>query len=209
MPDITGLESKPKANVGEVKSQGFDGNFALKQKLGEVDMTIRGNITYSKNEVLEKDEENQVYSYLYQKGYRVDQVKGLIAEGLFADYDDIRTSPKQEFGTVQPGDIKYKDVNGDGVVNDGDIVAIGSTSKPNLIYGLGLSATWKGLDVSLHFQGAGKSQFFTYGKCIWAFTEGQWGNILKGTLDNRWVDAETAQSLASLLMRIRMHHTLV
>ncbi len=97
MPDITGLESKPKANVGEVKSQGFDGNFALKQKLGEVDMTIRGNITYSKNEVLEKDEENQVYSYLYQKGYRVDQVKGLIAEGLFADYDDIRTSPKQEF----------------------------------------------------------------------------------------------------------------
>ena len=64
-------------------------------------MTIRGNITYSKNEVLEKDEENQVYSYLYQKGYRVDQVKGLIAEGLFADYDDIRTSPKQEFGTVQ------------------------------------------------------------------------------------------------------------
>ena len=106
LPDITGLESKPKANVGEVKSQGFDGNFALKQKLGEVDMTIRGNITYSKNEVLEKDEENQVYSYLYQKGYRVDQVKGLIAEGLFADYDDIRTSPKQEFGTVQPGDIK-------------------------------------------------------------------------------------------------------
>ena len=67
--------------------------------------------TMSKNEVLEKDEENQVYSYLYQKGYRVDQVKGLIAEGLFADYDDIRTSPKQEFGTVQPGDIKYKDVN--------------------------------------------------------------------------------------------------
>lgn len=51
-----------------MKSQGFDGNFALKQKLGEVDMTIRGNITYSKNEVLEKDEENQVYSYLYQKG---------------------------------------------------------------------------------------------------------------------------------------------
>ena len=51
------------------------------------------------------------------------------------------------------------------------------------------------MDVSLHFQGAGKSQFFTYGKCIWAFTEGQWGNILKGTLDNRWVDAETAQKL--------------
>ena len=119
----------------------------------------------------------------------------MIALGLFKDYDDIRNSPTQKYGPVMPGDIKYKDVNGDGVVNDGDIVAIGSTSKPNLIYGLGLSATRKGLDVSLHFQGAGKSQFFTYGKCIWAFTEGQWGNILKGTLDNRWVDAETAQKL--------------
>lgn len=135
-----------------MKSQGFDGNFALKQKLGEVDMTIRGNITYSKNEVLEKDEENQVYSYLYQKGYRVDQVKGLIAEGLFADYDDIRTSPKQEFGTVQPGDIKYKDVNGDGVVNDNDKVAIGATTTPNLVYGIGASFAWKGIDVNVHFK---------------------------------------------------------
>ena len=58
----------------------------------------------------------------------VNQAK-LIALGLFKDYDDIRNSPKQEFGTVQPGDIKYKDVNGDGVVNDGDKVAIGATTN--------------------------------------------------------------------------------
>ncbi len=63
----------------------------------------------------------------------------MIALGLFKDYDDIRNSPTQKYGPVMPGD-KYKDVNGDGVVNVGDIVAIGSTSKPNLIYGLGLSA---------------------------------------------------------------------
>ena len=195
LPDITGLESKPKANVGEVKSQGFDGNFALKQKLGEVDMTIRGNITYSKNEVLEKDEENQVYSYLYQKGYRVDQVKGLIAEGLFADYDDIRTSPKQEFGTVQPGDIKYKDVNGDGVVNDNDKVAIGATTTPNLVYGIGASFAWKGIDVNVHFQGAGKSTFPIYGKCVYAFSESDWGNIFKDMISDRWVDSETAAKL--------------
>ena len=142
-------------------------------------MTIRGNITYSKNEVLEKDEENQVYSYLYQKGYRVDQVKGLIAEGLFADYDDIRTSPKQEFGTVQPGDIKYKDVNGDGVVNDNDKVAIGATTTPNLVYGIGASFAWKGIDVNVHFQGAGKSTFPIYGKCVYAFSESDWEISLK------------------------------
>lgn len=51
------------------------------------------------------------------------------------------------------------------------------------------------MDVNLHFQGAGKSTFFTYGKCVWAFTEGEWGNIFKGMLDNRWVDADTAEKL--------------
>lgn len=69
---------------------------------------------------------------------------------MFADYDDIRTSPKQEFGTVQPGDIKYKDVNGDGVVNDNDKVAIGATTTPNLVYGIGASFAWKGIDVNVH-----------------------------------------------------------
>ena len=58
-----------------------------------------------------------------------------------------------------PGDIKYKDVNSDGVINDSDRVPIGSTTRPNLIYGFGMSATWKGFDVNLHFQGAGKSLF--------------------------------------------------
>ena len=98
-------------------------------------------------------------------------------------------------GTLASGDAFDCDVNGDGVVDDNDIVAVGATNRPNLIYGLGLSVKWKGLDVNLHFQGAGKSQFFLSGKCIRAFSEGQWGNIIKGTLDNRWVDADTAEKL--------------
>ena len=192
---IVGLESTPKANVGTVFSQGFDGNFRYQQRIGEVNLTVRGNMTYSKNEIGEYDEENSVYAYQNQSGYRVNQVRGLIALGLFEDYDDIRNSPKQEFGTYQPGDIKYKDVNGDGVVNSGDICAIGATSTPNLIYGLGASAEWKGFDINVLFQGAGKSTFLIYGKCVYAFSEDQWGNIFEGMLDNRWVDAETAAQL--------------
>ncbi len=134
LPGSLGLESAPMANVGSVKQEGFDGNFAYHNKFGEVDLTVRGNITYSKNTIEDYDVENNVYPYQYQTGYRVDQVRGLIAEGLFADYEDIRNHPKQMYGDVQPGDIKYKDVNGDGVVDDGDIVAIGATNRPNLIY---------------------------------------------------------------------------
>ena len=195
LPDILGLESSPKANVGAVKSEGFDGNFAFKHKFGPVDVTLRGNMTFSKNEILEKDEESQVYEYLYEKGYRVNQVRGLIAEGLFADYDDIRTSPKQSWGTVQPGDIKYRDVNADGVVDDNDRVAIGATTTPNLSYGVGLSLAWNGFDVSVLFQGVGKATFPIYGKCVYAFSEGSWGNIFKGMLDNRYIDADTAAEL--------------
>ena len=97
-----------------------------------------------------------------QKGHRVNQARGLISLGLFKDYDDIRNSPVQDFDgyKVMPGDIKYKDVNGDGKIDGNDQVAIGATTKPNLIYGFGIAANWKGLDVNLHFQGAGKSTYF-------------------------------------------------
>ncbi len=197
LPSIVGIvRSNPKANVGSVLSQGFDGNFAYKQKLGKVNLTVRGNITYSKNEILEKDEENTVYPYQTEAGYRVNQAKGLIALGLFKDYDDIRNSPQQTaWGKVQPGDIKYKDVNGDGVINDGDKVAIGATTKPNMIYGFGISARWKGFDFNVHFQGSGKSSFFIEGSTVFAFKDSQWGNILGNLVANRWVDKETAAKL--------------
>lgn len=64
---------------------------------------------------------------------------------MFKDYEEIRNSPKQTFGEVMPGDIKYKDVNGDGIIDSQDRVAIGATTRPNLIYGFGFSAKWKGL----------------------------------------------------------------
>lgn len=195
LPSITGLESAPRANVGEVRSRGFDGNFSLREKVGSVDITFRGNMTYSKNEVLEKDEENKVYPYQYEQGYRVDQEKGWVALGLFKDYDDIRKSPKQNWTNVQPGDIKYKDINGDGVIDDSDQVAIGATRRPNLIYGLGASIAWNGFDFNLHFQGSGKSTFCIDGKTVRAFSEGDWGNILTDLVSDRWVDSETAVKL--------------
>ena len=197
LPEIVGLGSNPRANVGAVSSKGFDGHFAFKQKVGKVDVTIRGNMTYSKNEILERDEETKVYPYQYESGYRVNQLKGLVSLGLFKDYEDIRNSPSQNtFGTIQPGDIKYKDVNGDGVITyDGDAVAIGATTRPNLVYGIGASFAWKGFDFNIHFQGAGKSTFPIYGKCVFAFSESDWGNIFKDMVNDRWIDSETAVKL--------------
>ncbi|WP_090782060.1 TonB-dependent receptor [Pedobacter sp. ok626] len=189
LPGFAGIESDPSANVGIVNVRGFDGNIAVTQKLFNVDLTFRANVTYSKNEINERDEENTIYKYRLQEGHRIDQARGLISLGLFKDYDDIRNSPQQTFGAVMPGDIKYKDVNGDGKVDGTDFVVIGATTKPNLTYGFGLSARWKGLDINMHFQGVGKSSYFISGSSVFMFSGGDgWGNVLTSLANsNRWI----------------------
>lgn len=187
LPHSVGLtESVPYANSGSVRSNGFDGNVAFNKKFGNVNLTVRGNMTYSKNEILEYDEAYSRYDYTRQVGHRVGQLRGLVSEGLFKDYDDIRNSPKQTFGEVAPGDIKYKDINGDGVIDNNDVVPIGATVKPNLIYGFGVSLAWKGLDVNLHFQGAGKSSFCMEGAVSYPFLNGTWGNVFQDAVGNYW-----------------------
>ena len=193
IPVSVGLNSSLSyaTNVSAVSSRGLDGNFGFKQKIGNVNLTLRGNITYSKSKILEYDEEVTNYKYTLATGFQVSQPRGLIAEGLFKDYDDIRNSAKQTWGDVMPGDIKYRDVNGDGIVNDKDYVPIGATNRPNLIYGFGFSAQWKGFDVNVLFQGAGKSTFSIDGYTVYPFKDGDWGNILTDVVkSNRWILGE-------------------
>jgi TonB-linked SusC/RagA family outer membrane protein len=189
---MVAIDGAPWANVGKMESKGFDGQFNVHQKLGEMNFTMRGNITYTRNRVLEYDEEANALPYTMTQGYRLNQAKGLIAMGLFKDYEDIRNSPRQEFSEYMPGDIKYKDVNGDGVINDNDRVAIGATRVPNLVYGVGLSTNWKGLDFNVHFQGAGKSSYFLNGAAVYPFSQGLWGNILTDLAEsgNRWISRD-------------------
>jgi len=199
LPTMVGIESTPKANVGKVNSRGIDGNFTFRHKLmSQVDFTLRGNMTYSKNTILERDEESRFYTYMMEKGHRVNQARGLVALGLFENWEDIRNSPVQMYGDYMPGDIKYKDINGDGIINDDDRVAIGATTRPNLIYGIGLSAVWKGVDINMHFQGAGKSTYFINGPSVYMFSEGDWGNILKDMANSdRWISADISGNMAT------------
>ena len=192
IPEIIGVNyaEKPSANVGAVSTEGIDGNIAYTEKIGQVNVTLRGNMTYSKNKILEYDELYSHYGYRRNAGYRVNQAKGFVALGLFKDYDDIRNhadqSGLQGNFEIAPGDIKYKDVNGDGKINNDDIVPIGATTTPNLIYGFGLSADWNGFDFNILFQGVGKSSFFINGFTVYPFSEGSWGNILSDVEGNYW-----------------------
>ncbi|MFT4093885.1 MAG: TonB-dependent receptor [Niabella sp.] len=199
LPAIVGISSQPWANVGRMDNRGIDGNISFHKKLNKVDFSVRANMTYYKNKITERDEQQNFYPYLMQQGFRLNQSRGLIALGLFKDYDEIRTSPTQSYGTYMPGDIKYKDVNGDGIIDDDDIVPIGATSVPAMIYGMGASASWKGVDINILFQGAGRSSYFLNGPTIYPFSEGDWGNILTEAANpaNRWISADISGDAAT------------
>jgi TonB-linked SusC/RagA family outer membrane protein len=193
MPFSTGLQDlRPYANIGEMEREGMEGIASYSDKIGNLSFTFRGNFTLAKTNVLNYDEADNALAYQMTKGYRLNQTRGLIALGLFENQDDINNSPKQTFGDVLPGDIKYKDVNGDGLVDGKDEVPMGFTSVPNLVYGAGLSLAWKKFDFNILVQGSSKSDFFIGGSSIYPFINEKSGNILVQMANpkDRWISRE-------------------
>src|SRR5690606_38213104 len=93
-------------------------------------------------------------------GYPMNQQWGYIAESLFVDEAEVANSPRQNFGRYEAGDIKYRDINGDGQITALDQVPIGFPTMPEIVYGFGFSFGYKGLDVSSFFQGASRESFW-------------------------------------------------
>ena len=194
IPEEAGFVTNPYTNIGGMESWGFDGNITFNHNFTkDFGMTVRGNWTFARNNVTYWEQSGVVYPYQSFIDVPYGVQRGLISLGLFKDQADIESSPVQTYSSdVRPGDIKYKDVNGDGIIDSNDRVAIGATTRPNLVYGFGFSAKWKGLDFNAHFQGAGKSSFFVKGTTIFMFQGGDgWGNVLKEMAEsNRWILGE-------------------
>ncbi|MDM8159869.1 SusC/RagA family TonB-linked outer membrane protein [Labilibaculum sp. K2S] len=146
--------SSPYTNAGIVDSWGLETGVNYNKQLGDFKISLGGKFTLAKNKVKEMLEEPKAYEYLRQTGKSVDQIFGLQAIGFFVDQADIANSPAQQFNEVKPGDIKFKDQNNDGVINDYDNVAMGyNTNVPEIYYSFDLGFEWKGLGLSATFQG--------------------------------------------------------
>lgn len=144
------------ANAGIVDSKGVEVGADYTKKWGDFRLNVGGTFSFTKNIIKEQMEEPRAYDYLYSTGKPVGQIFGYQAIGYFIDQADIDNSPSQQFGEVSPGDIKYKDQNGDGVINEFDQVALGyNSSVPEIYYGFNVGAEWKGIGFSLDFQGIG------------------------------------------------------
>lgn len=191
LPGTIGTATIPWGNVGKMKSWGADGTISYRRNIGVVSLEGRGNFTITRDKILEYDEVKPRYPYLGKKGTSNNITRGLIALGLFRDETDIENSPTQ-FGNLLPGDIKYQDVNGDGKIDSDDIVPIGNSNIPKLMYGLALSTSWKNFDLNVFFRGASQVDYFRGGIGYYPFAGGATGNVLTIVNDpkNRYIPTE-------------------
>lgn len=155
------LESNlPILNNGKVTSRGFEVSLGWEQKLGDFSYWANGYVDYSVNKIINMDEPMKEDLYRIETGGRVRQNFGLIALGLFKNKEDVSSSPAQLFGPYQPGDIKYADLNNDGIVDSNDLTAIGMSNFPNLGFALDLGIKYKNFDLTALFQGtSGRSHY--------------------------------------------------
>ncbi|NNK83610.1 MAG: TonB-dependent receptor, partial [Flavobacteriaceae bacterium] len=190
IPETMGLTTSISSNVGEVDSSGIDLSIDYNHAFPSgLYITARGNFTYTTNKILVNGEPEFQNENLSRIGHPINQQWGYIAERLFVDQEDIDNSPEQFNGfsssnAYLPGDIKYTDVNNDGVINELDQVPIGKPYVPEIVYGFGFSAGYKNIDFSMFMQGAARTSFFIQPENISPFVNER--NALSIIANNHW-----------------------
>ena len=162
LPGIIG-QTAIQANGGEAEYKGFEASLNFNKKVGEVNLNVHGNYTHVKSNIISLPQEGGLPDYQREEGFPISGVvqgeafnrRFLISQGLFRNQAEIDAAPLQRFsGTVRPGDIRYKDINGDGLIDNFDFVQKNYSNVPTAYFGFGGGAAYKGFDFSFLFQGS-------------------------------------------------------
>ena len=197
IPNTMGLQAAVYGNIGQARSKGIDIQADYKQAWASgLWASARANFTYSTGKYDVYEEPTYPESYRQHAGRSIRQTWGYIAERLFVDDEDAANSPSQAaFGSQYGGgDIKYTDVNGDGVITNADMVPIGYPTSPEIIYGFGVSLGHKGFDFSVFFQGLGRESFWIDATSAYSTKYNKYGTapfvnngqLLKSYSDSHW-----------------------
>lgn len=197
IPNTMGLQAAVYGNIGQARSKGIDIQADYKQAWASgLWASARANFTYSTGKYDVYEEPTYPESYRQHAGRSIRQTWGYIAERLFVDDEDAANSPSQAaFGSQYGGgDIKYTDVNGDGVITNADMVPIGYPTSPEIIYGFGVSLGHKGFDFSVFFQGLGRESFWIDATSAYSTKYNKYGTapfvnngqLLKAYSDSHW-----------------------
>lgn len=176
----------PPENIGRVTNKGIDMELGYADKIGTFGYFIKGNFTYARNTINRIDEEGKKYDWQKKEGKQIGQHFGLTDIGLYSR-NDFQLDGNGElmleggfpvlkkevaipsFGVVYPGDIRYKDLNGDGTIDSYDVGAIGKGTVPQFIYGISFGANYRNFDISVLFQGAGGADMYFREDAVWEF----------------------------------------
>lgn len=203
IPLTAGFIKSPWANYGKVKNQGAEVSLNVRKQFNkDWYFSAMGSFTYAHNEIIEMDEPKSIIgTNRAQTGHPVNQIFGYVAEGLYTDADFnpdgtlISTLPECTLSTkVRPGDIKYKDVNHDNRIDVYDKTAIGGTIAPEIVYGFGMSASYKNLDLGVLFQGAARMWRMLSSNILPGQNSGGYYNVFSNYKD-RWTTDNPSQNV--------------
>jgi len=168
LPLLIGVGVSP-TNIARVRNQGVEFELNHNGAIGAFNYNVKGVLTYFKNKVLFQDEPNVAFPWLQTTGHQVNQPFGYQFDGFYTE-ENMDSSPKPSGGyQVQPGDLRYKDLNGDGVIDDYDRTAIGKPNVPNTSFGLTLGGRYKGFSFNVLLQGTTGYSFSVQGSGIEPF----------------------------------------
>lgn len=208
-PSILGLGTQYR-NLGAVSSRGYEISAAYSDTFDNgFSLSASANYMFNRNKVTSDGRPDQLYPYQNYVGRPYDQQYGLVAIGLFQSEGEIASSPVQDFGEVNVGDIKYQDQNGDHVINSYDMVPIGYTSIPEINYGFGFKMGYKGFDLSAWFAGQANVSCMTGGTCIFGGGDDILvkGQIYEDVALNRWTPAVADASYPRMYLETSTNNT--
>ncbi len=210
IPYASGYRSDniPYGNIGITENKGIDVTLQYNKYLSKhAFLTFRGTFNYNRNKVIRDELPPWQYPWLDRDGLPIGQRFGYVALGLFEDSTEIMASARQS-GDVRPGDIKFKDLNGDGVINSFDQMAIGIGSIPRILYGITVGGGYKGFDLSLFFQGAGQVDFnYASGFATRPFSEGATYGNMYSLVTDRWTPDSKNSNLTPFYPRLSTNQT--
>ncbi len=192
IPDYAGFIDMPYGNLGVVDNKGFEATLEYTQQLGKkVALTVRGNFAWNEDKIVENDDPAVKYPWMQKRGTNVNGRWGYVAEGLFTSEDEILDHARQ-FGEEYPGqvskvgDIKYKDINGDGVIDSYDECCIGQGDVPKMYYGFGADLQVGDFSIGAIFSGTAKADRCLSGLAINPFSDTSGICNLYDNITDRW-----------------------
>lgn len=207
IPSTMGLGYTPTSNVGEAHSEGFEISMNFNKSFNpDFWLTAMFNYTYAIGKYTKYEEADfSDTPWRSHVGQKINQIYGYIAERLFIDDEDVKNSPVQTVSSgsgIQygAGDIKYKDINNDQVIDSNDMVPIGFPTAPEVVYGVGFSLGYKSIDFSCFFQGSGRSSFMISPTQTAPFLNNGQRALLKYYADDHW--SEDNRKLDALWPRL-------